>query len=182
VSEGVSLQDFAEHLNYSLRDNDPKLPELQRTLAAAIDVVERRCGPMRTATSTLRLRPSGRYLVLSATHVTEVVQVRDPQGRVVQHDTARSNLAAGIIDVGLHHGPAAGGLWEVDISIDGSDVPDDLVLATLIIGSHLWETQRARSSRPQAYQGEPGDVAPRGFAVPSRAAELMAGYQLPGFA
>ena len=50
-------------------------------------------------------------------------------------------------------------------------------MPTYIIASHLWETQRGRSARP-SIMGEDGTVlTPMGYAIPARAAQLMAPHR-----
>lgn len=75
----------------------------------------------------------------------------------------------------LHLG-AASNTVRAMVVIDLAAVPPEAVLATLIIAEHLWDTEHGEG-RAGMEQTEDGRLVmgPRGFAIPHRAAQLLAG-------
>lgn len=63
------------------------------------------------------------------------------------------------------------------VVVDEARVPAEVTLATLVIAEHLWETQRGDASRPGFDDDGLPDRASllRGFALPRRAEQLLAG-------
>lgn len=176
----VALADFKEHLNKPTEVSSEDA-ELQRKLNAAEALVSKRCGPLGSTAITVTAHLSGDRLVLPATRLATVAEVRDPSGQVVTLADGATNLLSGIVRVPYRRA----GAWAVDITTTRDLATDerlaDLHEAVLIIAAHLWETQRVpgRAARP----GQPPEPQPgRGFAIPNRAATLMAPYTLPGFA
>jgi hypothetical protein len=60
------------------------------------------------------------------------------------------------------------------VVVDLTAIPPEVTLATLIIAEHLWQTQRGDSARP-GVDDEGQMDAPRGFAMPRRAEQLLLG-------
>jgi hypothetical protein len=60
------------------------------------------------------------------------------------------------------------------VVVDLTAIPPEATLATLIIAEHLWQTQRGDSARP-GVDDEGMMDAPRGFAMPRRAEQLLLG-------
>lgn len=164
----IPLDELKQQINTTAGVDDA---ELQRTLDAAELHVAAVCGGF--GPSTLAARLSGDQLVLPAVRLTGVVAVRDPDGVDVTLNTDAVNLLSGIVRVPYRRA----GTWAVDVTTE-SAMPADLRLATLIIAAHLWETQRV----PGAGQGFGQPTAARpgaAWAIPNRAATLMAPYLLP---
>lgn len=175
----IDLTGFRAFLKYSGPDNDPALPLMELMLNAARRKVEELIGPLtpRTVVETVEVSGSGRALLTTwpIMRVDGVVRASTEQALT---DLEFVMLSGGVLAVGRSN---RGQLFTVTMTAGRSSIPSEVILATYVIGSHLWETQRGRGSRPQSYDGAaPVDVAPRGFAIPSRAEELLAGHRVPG--
>lgn len=174
----VTLEDFAKHLRRpAFTTADDESLRAQQHLTAAEAVVASRCGLVGDGEQQHVVYPSGRQLVLPVWgRDLRVVAVLDPDGRPVGVDPVTSRLHAGVVGVGV----TRPGPWSVTVSTgDGSSWPEELRLAALIIAAHLWETQQGRSARPQAFPGADERPSGMGYAIPNRAAELMAAHTLP---
>lgn len=167
----INLQAFKDQLNDTAAANADDA-ELQATLDAAEAHVASLCGAFGGDASTLVAHATGDQLVLPATRLTGITQVRDPDGEVVELADGAVNLLSGIVRLPYRRR----GAWAVDVTT-GDQIPPDLKLATLIIAAHLWETQRV----PGANRGSFGQQAPvpSGFAIPNRAATLLGPYRIP---
>lgn len=173
----ISLDEFKAHLNIT-RDKDDA--ELARVLDAAESWVNsytggRLGGGLRTVSAR---SVGGTCLVLPALRFTAVTELVDPAGRTVVPAAGSVDAAAGIVE--LPH--RMRGIWRAVVQY-ADEVPADLRLAAMIIGRHLWETQRQAGSpeggRPGfGYYNEAG-VPVVGFAIPNRAVELLAPYYVP---
>jgi len=172
-----TLDDFKRHQNITTSTDDAELSDI---LAAAVEVTEGIVGPLRGRSVTethrrvasdvviLRHRP-----VLSLDAVAQRAYAGwEPVGQLladfdVDPDAGLLRLASGY--------PIRGDIT-VTYTAGFDTVPQAVWLATLIIGAHLWETQRG--SQPLPLQGSDPDVLPSGagFAIPNRAAELLAPY------
>jgi len=179
----VTLSEFADHINAPSYATDEKWKsKLQEVLDAAIESVEQTVGPLGDATRTERVYATGRSLVLGATHVEAVTAVIDPHGNTVAiNENTDVNHLSGIVEIPR----ATKGSWLVTYRVVQDKA--SLRLAVKIIGEHLWETQRgsregARGAMmAQAASDDGGKL--RGFAIPRRAAQLMAPFaKLPGIA
>lgn len=175
----VQIDEVAAHLNMGSAPA-AELAKLNEHTAAAIEYVQSLVGPLDPeVTTTLVTYQVGRMLTLPASRLAAVNEVRDPQGAVVDVSPADIDLPAGIITTPW----VAPGPWEVDVT--PRPVPESVKLAVKIIAGHLWETQRGRGvpERAAAYAAGGEDITPRrGFAIPSRALELLAPHLTPGFA
>jgi len=151
--------------------------DLQEDLDAAIEQVEVCCGPVAQAERTYTVRPKRNKLVLPVVMVTAVGTVTSPDGVVVEpYDV---DLEAGIIV--LPTWPATEKAWTVGAST-GNDVKS-LVLAVKHIASHLYGIRRGHAALPggRAYPTvDDATVTVAGFAIPRRAADLMAPYLRSG--
>ncbi len=171
----VSLADLAAYLNIS--NTDPKYTLLQGYLDATVAHVESKVGAVDADAPEWRVRQrQGGALILPGP-VESVDALTDPDGNAVDLDACDVDEPAGVIWPTRY----ASGWWTVEATTAGRGA--DVALAIKIIASHLWETQRGRVGRPSAY-ANPGEpvVIPAGFAVPSRAAELLSPYMTGGFA
>jgi len=150
---------------------------LQEALDSAIGHVEKLVGPISLATRDYLVRPRRDKLVLPVTRLQAVVEVRDPAGNVVApYDV---NLLSGIVE--LTSEPATTKAWTVRATA-GQDVVQ-LRRAVKIIASHLYEDHRGTGALPggRTYPSGGEDTpAPMGFAIPRRAAELLAPYRRTG--
>jgi len=156
---------------------------LDECLDAALENVSDKCGPLDTAERTYQVWPSGRSLVLPDTHLMSVSLITDPDGNVYDVPARRINNLAGVIEV-VARGRIVTGLWTV--TARAREHGASLRLAVKIIASHLYETQRGRAvntategmMRGATPVGDPSGV-PKGFAIPSRAAELIKPFLRP---
>lgn len=172
-----TVDDFKVHLNIPAAQTDDDA-ELGRVLAAAVRTVERRVGFL-TPTDVvehhlgLALAPE---MVLRRAPVNELTSVEVLGGAAVTSDQYLLDSEAGIVQ--LLGGRTFHGDYTVTYQAGWAEVPDDIGLATLIIGAQLWETQRV-PGRSATRFGQPAEPQPvRGFAIPNRAATLLAPYDL----
>lgn len=175
----ASLVDLKQHLNITSTSDDE---ELQLILDAAERVVTSIAGSWSADTVTESVPVVGGTAILS----------RRPTGPVT---------SGGVPIGGTVDGPAGlvtglGGLYgsasriTVTYSVGDDGVPADVYLATLIVAAQLFETQRRpgfSSDAPAGFGGADGipdatSTTPMGFAVPSRAQELLAQYTRPSVA
>lgn len=151
---------------------------LQEALDVAIEHVQKMCGPITQAARTYLVRPRRTKLVLPVTRVTALVELRDPDGNVVEpYDT---DLEAGIITLPVW--PATEKAWTVEATT-GQDIVS-LKRAVKIIASHQYGEHRGGAALPggRSYPTGSNDevVSQMGYAIPRRAAELMVPYLRTG--
>lgn len=169
----ATLGDLKAHLNYSAGSTANDV-EMQRMLDAADELVSGIVGPLGLRAVTDTYPVFGGTVLLDHAPVGPVT-VTGPTGTPVTGFTTRApaRLLTGVSSAG----PVA-----VTFLAGSAAVPAVVRLATLIIGAHLWGTQRgAGTNRPNfPGEGEPDDVVLGvGYAIPSRARELLAPYLLP---
>ncbi|MCP2265569.1 hypothetical protein ACFQHV_00995 [Promicromonospora thailandica] len=179
----VSLDALVEWMRAGQLTNEQKRA-LQECLDAALEWTTDKVGPLEDVARTYEVWPSGRSLVLPDTHLVAVTEVRDPDGNLVEVPARRINRLAGVIEVAAR-GRIITGTWTVvaQARSHGSSVR----LAVKIIASHLFDTQRGRATNVATAGlmggatpvGDPSGV-PKGFAIPSRAAELLKPFLRPG--
>lgn len=174
-----NLVDLKTQLNIDLTDSTDD-DELQLHLDAAIGVVEGIVGPLsgKTVTET-HYGASGPLLVLRQAPVQSVtsVAVRFWAGALAVPGV----LTDYVLDpeVGTLR-LASGWQFRGDVTVTyvagQTAVPAQVLLATLVIAAHMWETQRGVSptqlQTPDFVAGPSG----AGYAVPNRAAELLESY------
>lgn len=154
---------------------DRKLAE--ECLSAAIEYTASKVGPLEPAgedeglTVTREVYPSGRFLVLPVTHLTGTITVEDPDGAAV---TPRDvNALAGVIE--LPYAPRSSRPWRVRST--SREHGASVKLAVKIIAAHLWQLQRRQPGTAATAAYQVGDAAPKtGFAIPARAAQLLAPF------
>lgn len=173
-----TLADFKQHLNDTGDENDT---ELQSVLDAAVELVGLMVGPLEPAEVTeTHYGLSTGLLVLRKAPVVEVASINttlDPP-YTVPADQYAVEGPQGVVRYLM--GRLVGD-YVVTYTAGWETLPAPIHLATLIIGAHLWETQRVPGARRQAF-GQQTDQQPpvgRGYAVPYRAATLLAPYMLP---
>lgn len=170
----VTLAQMADFLKAPSYATGPEAPILQEVLDAALENVISRVGPLDSAARIYVVYPSGRCLVLPDTHLVSVGPVTDPAGNVISADQLDCNLLSGIVTV-----PSVrAGQWTVEAT--SREHASSIRLAIKIIASHLWDTQRGSpSSGNRPGFGQPvtdGSPVRMGFAIPARAAELLAPF------
>lgn len=174
----IHLSEFKEHLNITGATNDG---ELQEILDAAEGWVRQFIGvELGAGSRTFRVRSNTGALVLSADDLAGITSVTDGEGVAVAVDDYDADLDAGIVYVPRRYR----GTWTVVATFDMA-IPADVRLATLIIGAHLWETQRGAAPSPIAMQDPVGDAqgyAGMGYAIPNRARALLEPHARPAIA
>lgn len=177
-SPPVTLQEQAsfQRITWPIA-NDDESDRLQDALNSAISHVEKMVGPVAEATRIYTVRPKRDKLVLPVVRLTEVVEVLDPSGVAVEpYDV---NLLSGIIE--LRAWPSTTKAWTVQATA-GRDLVD-IKRAIKIIASHLYEDHRGAGALPggRTYAtGGEDTTSLMGFAIPRRAAELLAPYVRTG--
>lgn len=174
-----TLDDVHAQLNITSSDDDV---ELQAFLDAAVAVVEAKVGPLSAKSTTETVRTRGPRLLLNRLPVQSVTSLVATAPGTLTYATADLTWNGPAGTVWLRNGGSLCGEWIATYTAGLADVPANLSLATLIIVGHLWETQRGRSQRPGLLSPEDGTAPLAGFAIPNRAAELMAAHLMPGVA
>lgn len=159
--------------------------DLQQVLDAAQEVVDHRTGGHIDPDTPFRVHPTPRgVLILPVAGLPGILEVRNPRGVVVDHTRLDVDLEAGLITLGYHTAGVTPGAWS--ITLDAGDGKPPLNVAVKIIAEHLWGTRRGSGDTGARLVAQPRSdeaPAPIGFAVPNRAAELIAPYSLAiGFA
>lgn len=170
----VQLVDLAGFMNAADLATGNKAELLQEVLDAAEEWVESKVGSLTSASRTMKVRASGRNLVLPATRLQAVTAVTDPNGS--SHDVAALDVdtLAGIVRV-----PAfVPGTWTVQAT--PADAAKSIALAVKIIAAHLWQTQRGRAGQFLSSVEDPEAMGPggQGYAIPRRATDLLAPFMV----
>jgi uncharacterized phiE125 gp8 family phage protein len=183
-----TLTDLKAHLNVSTTSDDGELADM---LDAAVDVVEDIVGPITSKTITeTHYGLSSDVLLLRRMPVVDLLSVRSGYGAaIVDLTLADFDFDADTGIVRLSSGAWFGGNYRVTYSVGRPTVPAAVRLAILVIAGHLFETQRRpgfTSDSPAGFGGLDGvqDARPTsmGFAIPSRAKELLQPYMLTAIA
>lgn len=168
----VALEDLKRYLRRSTAATDDDADMVEH-LRAAIDLVENELGDVLTASGVGRefvVYADGTHLILPVTRLVEVTEVLSPDGDVVE--PAAVNLLAGIIVLPR----SAPGTYTVTATV--RDHSDALRLAVKITAAHLIATAPRGSAERGAgrFTSTPGadETVPTGFALPNRAAQLIA--------
>lgn len=178
----ATLEEFKEQLNKSnITPGDDD--ELMLNLEAATGAVEgwRAIGPLVVREFTERVVVDCGVLVLSRTPVvslTSAMRVSDS----VQYTDADVDIdkLSGMVEA--LSGRIESGKYDVVYQAGRDPVPEDLKLATLIIGQHMWKTQRGPRARNFPRQGSTTGstseqyVPGAGYLIPNQAATLMQPY------
>lgn len=178
----VTLEEAKQGLNIRTDSDDA---ELESFLLAATEQVEAIVGPVREKVVTERHAAAGDTLVLRTTPVLSVGSIVGRLGAVSLYGSGDLDVdpATGIVRVsygGRFSFPTYGGV-DVTYIAGRTEVPEAIKKATIIILDHLWKTQRGWVARPTlrgedlTYPGAEGGL-PLGFALPSRAVQLLQPY------
>lgn len=171
-TEFVTLVELKKHLNMPLGSTSDDA-ELTLIRDAAQETVEGLVGAVlwRTRTQAVTANRLGVGL-LSWTPVLTVDAVT----------VAGSPFTGFTYSAGLEYvtGLNASGKATVTYTVGRAEVPFAVVLATLIVAAHLWQTQRGNAPAT-GLQGEPLDTPNVGlsYGIPNRALDLLQPYLLP---
>lgn len=171
----LSLADAKTYLNISTTASDT---ELQGFIDAAEAAIGARCGPLAATSRTARIDGDGSLsLLLPSCPVASLSTVTPSEGAAVVLTDLHLNPDAGVVTRNDGSSfPAR--YYDVTYSAGRASVPLDLLLAVKELVRHLWETQRGAGVRP----GSRPDVPGASYMLPYRVLELIAAYELPGFA
>jgi hypothetical protein len=182
MADPVSLGEFESHLNLSASTSESDV-ELTLHLRAATEAIEKRIGPIITREFTERLSTyGGGRLLVSRTPLVSVVSIINVATGVTWTAEKFDIDPAGII-TGIGRRLSMGRYDVTYTAGRGATAREDHKLAILYVAEHLWEMQQGSGvgGRPGLY----GDTGPtgeesarfyyRGFALPRRALELIAG-------
>lgn len=160
--------------------------ELQTYLAAAKTTIGQRTGPVESKSVTEQQRATCGVLLVNQWPVIAVTSATDDDGAAIDVSGVKIDKGAGIIRLGVDLTE----LVEITYTAGHVPCPDDLELATYVVGGHLWDTQRGRSGSFSQIHGldddspvgaEASQFVLQGFALPRRAMELTRPYVKAGF-
>lgn len=165
----ATLENLKRHLNIPDDDTEDD-DELQDHLESAIDIVEGLVGDFVAATITDTLPVHSGTVLLGARPIEPVMVTSSTGAPVVGFQVRKAaRLLTGVRAVG-----------NVTVTYPTGDgqVPASVRLATCIIAGHLWDLQRGNGPGSLNLQTDGSVVGPvgLGYAVPSRAKELLARY------
>lgn len=164
-----TLIELKKHLQLNTDTGDDD-DEMQARLDAATGLVERLVGPLSPTEVTELHVVAGPTIVLEQPPVHEITSI-GLSAATVPAEHYQLNKAAGIVRA--LGGRQFYGEYTVTYTAGWDTPPAELTTAVLIIAAQLWETQRVPGRRSSAF-GQTDSPVPAGFAVPNRAAELMA--------
>lgn len=170
----AALADLKNQLNIPSSDttNDT---ELTIYLNASNEVCEALVGPSASTSFSELYGADDGLLILMHRPVIAITSVTPTSGAVLASTayTLDKDRNAVQINAGLP------GQWTVVYTAGWTSIPARAQLAQVIIGQHLWETQRG-GMVPSAFAPQEMVTLPgMGFAIPRRAAELLASLGSP---
>lgn len=174
-----ALADFIDAPGYADDVRTEPGRTLKEALDAAVEWVETQIGPLDSAARDYTVYPDGRSLVLPDTHLLEVSAITAPDGSdvAVPDDV---NRLAGVITF-----PARLRRGEWTVTATTREHGASVALAVKIIAAHLFDVKRGASSagpRTDIFNPVGGDTltgGSSGFAIPRRAAQLLAPFKRP---
>lgn len=170
AAEIVTLAELKAHANIPAGNTTSDV-ELDLLRLAAQEAVEGLVGPVVWRSFTETVRHSGGVVVLRHAPVAEVTSF-----------TAAGTAVTGYTldgPAGLLTGVTASGDLSITYSAGRSTVPPAIKVATLIIGRHLWDTQRGNAPSALPTVDETAPQFGVGYAIPNRAMDLLAPFLLP---
>jgi hypothetical protein len=182
----LSLQDAKDHLNIAQATTtyDQEIASKVATIQASLEKMTG--GPIITRTVTERVQVGSGYRTLcvrqrplvSVTSITDV-----SSGVALDTSDVELDTNAGIVrrKLGL---PFLGRGWVFTVVYTagwGTAVPAAFGEAARIILEHLWQTQHGPAVRPVLGGEEEVTLPGWGFAIPNRAAELLAPYAIEAY-
>ncbi len=177
----VSLERFKNWLRQSVVNANPRDEELLLALSSATEWVKwRLSGPLTVETFTERIYAHGSYLKQRKHPLVSVVSVTPQDAGVLNAsayivDTTNSMIQMLYQAYGFHDVVYTAGLTVITPRIE---------LAGMEVGKHLWRALNGTAGRGRG--AEELVPTPLGFAVPTRAEEMVAAdpdqHLMPGFA
>lgn len=177
----VGIEDVKKYLKIT-RDHDDD------TLQQIIDAAEAKIGmripldPAEVRTSVVT--PNGSYLVLPWSPVVELTSITPNVGDALDVDllVANGGVVEYIVGAGTFPATSYTIVYKAGYP-DPPGLPHNLKLAIYELVRHLWRPQRG-NQRPGSPQSDaPSNTVPgASFLMPNRVTELLADFELPGFA
>ena len=180
-----TVADLRPHINSTSTADDE---ELANHLDAAVEMVAGIVGPIDApaAVTETHRDVSSDVLILRRMPVVSLTAVSSRVGATSTALTLADyelDAASGLVRA--VDGSRFYGTFVVSYTSGREALPASIRLAILIIAAHLWETQRGSSPSPLSLQQQEFEqTAPVGvgYAIPSRARELLAAYVSPSVA
>lgn len=172
-----TVADLKKHINIPA-DVTADDAELGEVLDAAVELVASMVGPLESgAVTEVHRGVDSRLLVLRQMPATSLTSV---SLRYATGETSALTLSDFDLDteagiVRLVSGGWLAGTYVVVYDAGRATLPASVRLAVLIVAAHLWETQRVPGVNRFGSPDEPS--VSRGYAIPNRAAELLAPYR-----
>lgn len=168
TTQVVTLDELKDFVNVSSGTSDA---ELLMMLDAAVEAVEGIVGPILHRTVVERVRANAHTIALRESPVVSVTSITSAGSAVTYSLDAATGLLLDVYSAGDN---------TVTYVAGRTSVPEAIRLAVLIIAGHLWRTQLG-SAPANSLQGA-DEFTPDiglGYAIPSRAQDLLAPYALP---
>lgn len=169
-----TVADLKAHLQYPANDDGTDDGELGYFLSAAVEVVEGIVGPLSPCSVTeTHYGVSSNLIVLDKAPVVSLTSVTTAVPRLLTDFTldAETGVLRTIPGIRIY------GDVTVTYVVGRSGVPFGVHLASVVIAAHLWQTQRGNGPSAGPLQPDLAPPVPMGFAIPSRATELLAPYR-----
>jgi hypothetical protein len=166
----LTLAQAKTHLNIPVTTYDT---ELQDFIDAAEAAIVRKCGPLVSTATTVKLMHPGGLMSLPTTPAISLTSITDSSG------TAASLTGVSVSSEGIVFGATfPADLYTVVYQAGRATTPPDLLMAVKELLRHLWVSQRGAGVRPGSPINEPaGSLA---YAFPFRVSELIADHvQVP---
>lgn len=176
----LSLQDAKDMLNISQATTTYDA-EIQSWIDAIEAGLERLTGgPLvnRTVVERAEICEGGAAILVRKRPLVSVTSIADPTGAAVSTADVDLDPNSGVIRRRLAWPWWTAYRWVTVTYVAGWGVPTPPAFnrAAAIILDHLWQTQHGPSTRPSMAGDETGTDYGLGFAIPNRAAELLAPY------
>lgn len=166
-----ALADFKTYLNKTSSSEDA---ELTHYLNAAQALAENRAGTFATTTRSETINCRGNGINLSYRPIVTVTSLTPLLNTWPSFATADVAWDARAGTVWRRDLGTLAGAWTVAYTAGwAGDIPENYWLATLIIGEHLWLTQRGSSAVPGRGGEEVGQIPGASYSMPWRAAQLL---------
>lgn len=176
----LTLAQAKAHLNVTGGQQDV---EVQSMIAAAEAAIAKRCGPLSSTSTTVRVAGGSPELVLPVTPAVSLTSVTPVDGSALTLSDLYLDTGAGLVTYNSGAGFSSR-LYDVVYNAGRTTVPDDLLMAVKELVRHMWATQRGPTRRPGSTPSEAvaNTVPGAAYALPFRVSELIAPHLQHGFA
>lgn len=170
------LADAKTHLNITGTTPDV---ELQAVIDSAEAAIVKKCGPLASTATSVRVRGCTHMLALPVMPAISLTSVTPRDGSALTLSDLYLNTASAVVT--YNDGsrfPAT--YYDVVYSAGRTTCPDDLLFAVKELVRHLWQTQRGLTAR--TLPSEDGAASGAGYLLPNRVLTLIGPHTQPGFA